>query len=157
MDLNIQIIEILSANQKPQIYKSDSRIKNAVIRSILELVTFDLLKTDSKGLVLGKNISTLNTLSNYDTLNLLESAIISFTFITLDEYVVNLIKNIDYLGQCWYTPQEMAKQLELKTLHKHNKEKVRRLLDGLVKEGICIKMTDKKFNKNYRLIYTYKG
>jgi hypothetical protein len=157
MILDQTILSILSQNYKPESYKDDKRIKAAIIRTIHELVRLGILPIDEKGKVMNKDIAALDSEPNYSLLQMLESSITALTFEALDEHLVKTIESIDYLGKCWYSPADIAKLLEAATQQRHNREKVRKLLDNLCKEGHCIKMTDKKYNKVYRINYLSKA
>jgi hypothetical protein len=157
MSLNELMIAILARNQKKDVYKSDSRIKASVIRVIHELMATGLVAPDDDGKIMNIEVAKFQTLSNYALLNMLESILLSTAckervLITSD--TIRNIESIDYLGKCWYSPKEIAIELEKQTLKRHNKDKVRRMLDSFVRQGDCLRLTDTSYNRKYRIIYS---
>lgn len=126
------LIRILSKNSKNDIYKSDKRIRNAVIRVLNELVCRGKM---------GK--CDLESLSNFELLKQLENGIIS----GIDRDMVKMIEGIDYVGKCWYTPKELSVLLFEDTGVRHNFRKIKKILDGMEREGKLLKMG------KYRMMY----
>lgn len=150
------ILSALSKNYKPEVYKKDPRIKAAAIRAIYELISYSLLKADEKGKVLGKELAKLDSLPNYELLDLIECAIVHQDSNVLDHKLMHVIVDIDYLGKCWYSAKEMTFILEAITQQKHSVSKVRKMLDNIFRESKCIRMMDKYFIRQYRVNYTTK-
>jgi len=146
------IISILSKNYNKESYKKDKRIRASAIRTIHTLTAYGLLHSDKRGRVLG--IDDIEALSNYALLEIVEHAIISLRDRLIDNSILATLESIDYLGKCWYSGKEIADALERLTLQKHNKNRMRRMLDNLVKHGICIMTMDNRYNKRYRIAFT---
>jgi hypothetical protein len=153
MDLKDIIIQLLSKNYNPELYKSDKRIKTAAIRIINEFITYNLIHLDDKGKIFNKEYSKLEQFPNFELLIMIENSIISAHEDKFANSLIITIQSLDYLGKCWYTPLEVAKALELITQKRHNKNKIKNLLEDLCKEGICIKLTNLRFDRLYRILY----
>ncbi|MCB9362774.1 hypothetical protein H6504_05025 [Candidatus Woesearchaeota archaeon] len=154
MQIEDRLWQIMYKNHHLKKYKDDTNVHKNCIRVIRSLVHYGLCVIDEQGRILGKELSRLSNLSNFDLLHMIESIIAANFNTMLDEHMVKEIRSIDYIGQCWYFPKELSVMLLELYGERHNFRKIKKMLENWVSEGKCIKLTDKKRRTAYRILFT---
>jgi len=150
-----QIKEILIKNHHLRKSKDDQTVKSTCIRVINLFVTYGFLNLDEKGNIVGLKFRKLEALTNFELLNLIETVICSNDKMLIDDSFAKLIQSIDYIGQCWYYPKELSVLIFEVTARRYNYKKIKAILNQLTDENICLKITNKKHQSMYRILFTH--
>jgi hypothetical protein len=157
MLLEEQIEAILVKNHHLRKYKDDPAIKSSCIRIINLFVTYGHLTLDENDNIAEFKACTLEELTNFELLTLIENTIRSKDRVLLDDSLSKLIQSIDYIGQCWYYPKELSKLIFEATEVKYNYRKIKAILNQLTIDNTCLKVTNKRRQSMYRIRFTYSG
>lgn len=150
------IKDILIKNNNLRKLKDDPTVKSTCIRVINLFIDYGLYCLDERGNVFGFKSRKIDTLTNFELLHVIESIIASNDKTLMDHYLVQIIMSIDYIGQCWFYPKELSVIIFNTTAKRHNYKKIKILLNQLVDENVCLKLTNKKRQSMYRILYTYE-
>ena len=152
-----KIKKILIKNHNLRKSKDDQTVKSTCIRIINLFVTYGFHNLDEKGNIIGLKNRKLETLTNFELLDLIETIIRSNDKMLIDDFLVKLIQSIDHIGQCWYYPKEISILIFEITAKRHNYKKIKAILNQLVNENICLKITNKKRQSMYRILFTHSS
>ncbi len=157
MSLVEQVKKILIKNHNPRKYKDDPTVKSSCIRIINMFVSYGFLNLNEKGDIIEFKVSKLETLTNFELLNLIEAVIRSNDKMLIEDSFAKLIQSIDYIGQCWYYPKELSVLIFEATAKRYNYRKIKAILNQLTDDNTCLKVTNKKRQSMYRIRFTYFG
>ena len=157
MLLDQQVKEILMKNNDLRKFKNDPTVKSSSVRVMNLFVAYGLYSLNENGNIIGSVHRTLELLTNFELLHLIESIIFSNDKLLMDFFIVKSIQSIDYIGKCWYYPKELSSLIFELTGKRHNYKKIKIVLNRLVDKSICLKITNKKCQSMYRILFTYSG
>ena len=157
MSLVEQVKQILLKNHNLRKYKDDSNVKSNCVRIINLFITYGFLNLDDTGNIVQLKFRKLETLTNFELLNLIETVIRSNDKMLLDDSFAKLIQSIDYIGQCWYYPKELSVLIFQLTGKRYNYKKIKVILNQLTDEDTCLKVMNKKRQSMYRIRFTYSS
>lgn len=150
-----QIRAILMNNHNMRKLKTDEGAKTSCIRVINLFVSYGLYNLNENGTIQGKISKRLDDLTNFELLHIIETVLCSNDSLLMDPFLAKSIQSIDSLGKCWYYPKELSLLIFEQTGNRHNYKKIKVYLNQLVKEGICLKVTNMKRQSMYRILFTY--
>lgn len=154
MELADQVKEILLKNHDLRKFKNDQSIKSNCTRIIHLFVAYELYKLDAEGNIMGKIPRSLDSLTNFELLHLIESIISTNYKMLMDPFLTKSIQSIDS-AKCWYYPKELSILIFEATEKRHNYRKIKAILNKLVDQNVCLKVTNKKRQSMYRIMFTY--
>lgn len=155
MSLVEQVKEILLKNHNLRRSKDDASVKSNCIRIIDLFITYGFVNLDANGSIIEFKAGKLETLTNFEMLNLIETVIRSSDKTLLDDSFSKIIQSIDSVGKCWYYPKELSVLIFESTGKRNNYKKIKFILNQLTDGNVCMKVTNKKRQSMYRIRFTY--
>jgi len=157
MSLVEQVKEILLKNHNLRRYKDDAAVTSNCVRIINLFVEYGFIHLDENGGIVEFKACKLDSLTNFELLDVIESVIRSSDKTLFDNSFAKLIQSIDYTGQCWYYPKELSGLIFERTSKRINYKRIRTILNQLTEDNTCMRITNKKRQSMYRIRFTYDG